>query len=317
MSAVDPVILDALAQRLLAAQAAVPAGLLAAEFGCSRAGLAQRVETLRSLGAAVATTSEGYALDSDDRLDAAEIRRALPASSPLAVGVKQVCDSTNLAVRAHPVPALCVAELQLCGRGRRGRQWAQPFGTGLLMSLSVKMPGGRLDALAIALAMAALECLEAMGQAGLFLKWPNDFMCGGAKLGGLMIEAEGGRNGRLCVGLGINVRAAPELPGRGTTSLAELGRPPSRNLLAARIAQAFLETLDAYAAEGFAPFAARFPRYDWLLDRPVTLYGASSGVEGIARGVDGSGALILETGQGRKLFYAGEATLSRAVEEAS
>ncbi|MDN5873761.1 MAG: biotin--[acetyl-CoA-carboxylase] ligase, partial [Sinobacteraceae bacterium] len=223
MSVADPVILDALAERLLAADGPASAALLAEEFGWSQAQLTESLESLRYLGALIDTTSTGHTLQLDDPLDAVAIRTELPDASRLAVVVKRVCNSTNRAVQSLPVPALCVAEVQLGGCGRRGRQWTQPFGAGLMMSLSAKTPKGRLDALAIALSIAALECLEEMGLDGLQMKWPNDLMLDDAKLGGLMVEAEGGAQGRLCIGLGINVTVAPRLPDRPAAMLSELG----------------------------------------------------------------------------------------------
>lgn len=317
MSVADPAVLDALADRLLSRDAPVPLARLAEEFGCSRTQLVERIETLRRLGAAVEAGGAGCSLRVDDRLDAAGIRRALPARGRLTVAVRRVCASTNCAVRRLPVPALCVSEAQLDGRGRRGRRWIQSFGAGLMMSLSAPLVPRRPDGLAIALSMAAVECLEGMGFAGVRLKWPNDLMLADAKLGGLMIAAEGGARRRLCIGVGINVHAAPGLPDRDTAALAELGAPPSRNRLAAALSQAFVEALERYAHAGFTPFAHRFSRYDWLARRAVKVRRAPGVVNGIARGVDDSGALVVETGQRRVACRAGEVSPGAPAKEVS
>lgn len=314
MYAAEPELLDALAARLLAAQGPVPAAALATEFGCTSAGMAGMVSTLRGFGADIREVADGYVFVLDDRLDAAAIRAALPKGLRLNVGVKQVCESTNEAVRSLPAPALCVAEMQTAGRGRRARSWAQPFGAGLPLSLAAPVPRGRVDPLAIALALAAVRRLEASGYGGIRIKWPNDLFVRDAKLGGLMVEVDGGAQARLRAGLGINVHAAPAGLGRKAATLAEPGSSPDRNRLAAALGAALMDALQRYEVEGFAPFAEMFPEFDWLLNRRVTLSGPSGTLQGVARGVDGSGALVLDTAQGRKLCRAGEVSIGNPAE---
>lgn len=309
MSAAEPARLDRLADRLIRARGSVPAQTLAAEFGCTPARLAAMIEVLDALGAPVAETADGYVLGLRDPLDAGIIRAGLPQAPETTVAVHRVCASTNEAARALEPPAVCVAEVQTAGRGRRGTRWLQPFGAGLAFSLVAPAPRGRPDPLAIALALAAAQALEGAGYAGIELKWPNDLYAGEAKLGGLMVELDGVAPGRLCLGLGLNVHAVPVVPDRAATALVELnGPPPDRNRLAAALAAGLMAALRRYDAEGFAPFADEFPARDRLAGRLVSLREGAEPVTGVARGIDAFGALILDTAAGRRLFRSGEAS---------
>src|SRR5699024_2847609 len=119
---------------------------------------------------------------------------------------------------------------------------------------------------------------------------------------------------RLRAGLGINVHAAPAGLGRRTAALAELGPSPVRNRLAAALGVALLEAVQRFDTEGFAPFAEAFPAYDWLVDREVSLQERGDRLQGVARGMDASGALILDTAHGRKLCRAGEVSIGNSLD---
>jgi BirA family biotin operon repressor/biotin-[acetyl-CoA-carboxylase] ligase len=252
-----------------------------------------------------------------DPLDVDAIRAALPKGLGLTVVVHRVCASTNEAVYELAVPALCLAEMQTDGRGRRGTRWAQAPGGGLALSLAAPTPRGRLDPLAIALALAVAQHLRTTAYAEVQLKWPNDLYARDAKLGGLMIERDGAAPERLCVGLGLNAHAAPELPDRATIALAKIGPPPSRNRLAGELATVLLAALEKYDVEGFAPFAAEFSAFDWLAGRSIRLTDREETIAGVARGIDDSGALILETGAGRRLCRAGEVSPGSPAKESA
>jgi BirA family biotin operon repressor/biotin-[acetyl-CoA-carboxylase] ligase len=313
----DPLWLDALVGRLLDAQCALPAAALADDLGCAAGDIAVMTAALRALGVNIREANGGYVCRLMDRLDAATIRSMLSGEARLAVVVKEVCGSTSEVIRTLALPAVCVAEVQSAGRGRRGTSWTQAFGTGLALSLAMPLPQGRLDPLAIALALAVVRCLEALGYADIRLKWPNDLFARDAKLGGLKVEVDGGAMPRLRVGLGINVHATPAGLKRRTMALTELGPPPVRNRLAAALATALMEAVQRFDAEGFAPFAKAFPAYDWLATREVSLQERGDRLQGVARGVDASGALILQTAHGPRLCRAGEVSIGNPLDNTS
>lgn len=309
----EPVLLDALAESLLRSPAAVPLERLSGRLDCPRERLASALDDLRALGAPLVETAEGLTLELADPLDAEAIRDALPKN--YGVLVRRVCASTNEELRASTPPTVCVAEVQTAGRGRRGRDWVQPFGAGLALSFLAPAPRGRLDPLALALAAGVTGALHALGYPEVKLKWPNDLWARGRKLGGVLAIGEGAAAPRLLAGLGLNVHAAPRLAGREAVALADLAPPPSRNLLAARLTTAIAATLQRYEAEGFTPFAREFTALDAFAGCEVTLSEGERSLRGVARGIDAAGALILDTPQGRLSRRAGEVSLTRITHE--
>src|SRR5690606_4226150 len=131
--------------------------------------------------------------------------------------------------REPPVQGVAVllAERQTAGRGRRGRHWASPLAANLYLSASRRYGGGlaRLGGLSLAAGTAVAEALRALGASGVQLKWPNDLVIGGRKLGGLLVEGSGEPAGaaRAVVGLGLNVRMPETEGGRIDQPWTDLG----------------------------------------------------------------------------------------------
>lgn len=298
--------LDAVARLLLEAGAALPAVRVRASLGgWSAARLDAALAGLRTLGAPLRRTDAGIALGPIDRLDAVALATQARA---IALDVCAVCRSTNDRVRALAPPAACLAEAQLAGRGRRGSAWLQPFGSGLVLSLS--FPASGLAAgLAIALAVAAADALAGLGYRGIGLKWPNDLYFAGRKLGGLLVEAEGGPDARTVVGIGLNVHDAPAIAGRATAALSEWGPAPRRTAIAARLLPALCAAYEQFAGAGLAAFAPGFARRDVLAGREITVRARGMEVSGRARGLAQDGTLLVDTVRGPRRFAAGEVSL--------
>jgi BirA family transcriptional regulator, biotin operon repressor / biotin---[acetyl-CoA-carboxylase] ligase len=153
------------------------------------------------------------------------------------------------------------------------------------------------------------------------LKWPNDLWCRGAKLGGILIEQRGEAGGtcRVVIGLGLNVAmrsATTAQIAQPWTSLGEaLGRAPSRNAVAAAILEQWVAMLDRYRHDGFAPFEPSFRALDGLRGRGVTVQLADGPRSGIARGVDETGALLVDAPDGRRRILSGDVALRTAAGE--
>jgi BirA family biotin operon repressor/biotin-[acetyl-CoA-carboxylase] ligase len=302
---------------------------LAAQAGVTRAALAKRVAHLRDWGLQVeAEAGRGYRLAQPlQRLDAARILAALPAGvrhALRAVDVLPRTDSTNQRLlEADPArdPQALFAEMQTAGRGRRGREWRSPFGANLYLSLAWSFAAWppQLSALSLAVGIAAARALRRAGLGAVMLKWPNDLRVGEDKLGGILIEQRGEAGGacRVVVGIGINVAmsaAQAGALGQPWTSLraalAAVGRePPERNALAASLLGELVATLVEFGAVGFAPFLADWATLDATADQPVRIEGGAEPLQGIARGVDAQGALIVEALGRRHHIHAGEVSL--------
>lgn len=299
---------------------------LAREAGITRAAVWKRVQALREAGVEIkASPGRGYALVRPlELLDAERLRAALSPAARAQLSALTVLfdtDSTNAVALREPAPArgcaVWLAERQRAGRGRRGRAWSSPLAAHVYLSVSRRFEGGiaALQGLSLAVGVAACEALRALGFSDVALKWPNDLLAGGRKLGGILVEVGGEAAGpiRAVVGLGVNVQmpaaAAREID-QAWTDLASLGEaPPSRQAVAAALLDALLPALARFESEGLAPFLARWPALDALAGRAVRVDCGGEVHEGTALGVSEDGALRLAVRDGERRFHAGEASL--------
>jgi BirA family biotin operon repressor/biotin-[acetyl-CoA-carboxylase] ligase len=280
-------------------------------LGLSPKVLERQLVQLRALKVPVEENARGLVVNCVDTLDARVIAAALQDMPSVPhVEVWRLCESTNLLAAHGKLPGLYLAELQTSGHGRRGSAWHQAFASGLALSYAVRPILHRFDGLAVALAVTVVGALETLGYAGVRLKWPNDLYFGEAKLGGLMVQAEGGRTPRLVIGLGLNVHEAPALEDRATVALDQVAKPGLiRNTLAAALARALSEGLERFGHEGFAGFADEYRRLDLLAGRAVRLTTPGGLVNGVVRGVGAVGEIAIETPSGLCHYAAGEVSL--------
>jgi BirA family transcriptional regulator, biotin operon repressor / biotin---[acetyl-CoA-carboxylase] ligase len=321
----------ALIARLADGQAHAGAVLLR-ELGITRKGLAQAVRRMRALGVEIeALPRGGLRLPAPiELLDAARIRAALDVegASVDRLDVLLEVDSTNTRLlAATPPPASCarvlLCEIQSAGRGRRGRAWSSPFGTSLAMSLgwTFREAVRAAPSLSLAVGVAIARALDRLGARGIRLKWPNDVWLADRKIGGVLVElkTEAAGPAYLVIGIGLNLhlsdadRTALETGGARVAALSDAGsRPVSRNKLAAALLKELLSMLGRFETEGFAPFRSEWLDLDALNGRSARVLGAEGTVEGIARGVDADGALLLECSSRLHRFVSGEASLRLA-----
>jgi BirA family biotin operon repressor/biotin-[acetyl-CoA-carboxylase] ligase len=302
---------------------------LAAALSISRAAVWKRLQQLESWGIACeARPGSGYRLEAPiDLLDASRIRERLPQATRGMLRNLELHESlestSNRLLAVDELPAgrfdACLAEFQSAGRGRRGRHWVAPFASGLCLSInwSYRDAPAMLGALSLAAGVAALRALGRLGVASLSLKWPNDVLSGGAKLGGILIDLRGEAAGPayVVVGIGINVclpRAALErlaADGVDAVDLATHGGVPPRNELAAVLIAELAQALVEFGARGLAAFADEWQAADALAGRPVRVLQGEQALEGLACGVDGDGALLLEVGGTRRRILSGEVSV--------
>jgi len=313
---------------------------LAAALGVSRAAVWKLVGELRAAGVAIDSLSRrGYRLSAPvELLDAARMRahaceqgRRLPDE----LEVHFLIDSTNDHLYAAPPPApgaarVAFAELQSAGRGRRGRRWIAPFGSGLTFSISwtfAETPAD-LPALGLALGVAIAKVLSGLGAQRLSLKWPNDLLHDGRKLGGLLtqLRQESGGAATVVAGLGLNL-ALPDAARNAIEAVNSSDHPalavadlagatpqgvPSRNLIASRLVLGLEDALREFATVGFTGFAQEWAALDALRGAPVRVHQGSERFEGTARGTDRDGALLVESA-GRVLrVFSGDVSVRSA-----
>jgi BirA family biotin operon repressor/biotin-[acetyl-CoA-carboxylase] ligase len=299
---------------------------LARNLGISPAALRRTLRELEQLGLVLdRVRGQGYRLaERYDGLDAAAVRALLGARARyFRLDLLDECASTNtmLLERARsgaPSGTVLACELQSAGRGRRGKGWQSGLGGYITFSLLWRFAQGAagLSGLSLAAGVAVARALASVGVAGVQLKWPNDLLHAGRKLGGILVELHGVANGpsAAVIGIGLNLRlraGVRALLAQPATDLATIaGRVPLRNQLLAATLIELERVLEGFARQGFAPL-----REEWMAShahqgRLVTLSSAEGGtVAGVAAGVAADGALLLQTAGGLQRFVSGELSL--------
>ncbi|MBD9535812.1 bifunctional biotin--[acetyl-CoA-carboxylase] ligase/biotin operon repressor BirA [Stenotrophomonas sp. STM01] len=302
---------------------------LARELGLTRAAVWKRIQGLRAAGVAIeGRAGDGYRLAQPlDLLDAARIRAGLaaPVQGLLAgLEVAWSVSSTNTELLQRSAPErgveVLLAERQTGGRGRRGRHWASPLAAHVYLSLSRSFAGGlsRLGGLSLAVGVATVEALQGLGFGQVGLKWPNDVVVDGRKLGGLLVEGGGEFAGpaRAVIGLGLNVHmpaAAAADIGQPWVDLDALaGLPVRRDAVVMALLSSLLPALDLFEQEGLAPFLPRYAGMDVLRGRAVRVEEGGVMHEGVACGLADDGALKVEMAGRETCFHAGEVSVRAA-----
>jgi BirA family biotin operon repressor/biotin-[acetyl-CoA-carboxylase] ligase len=236
-----------------------------------------------------------------------------PRLAGFSVEILPTLPSTNTALmeraragRAEPIAL--VAERQSAGRGRMGRQWlSESPDTGpapLTFSIGLPLTPRDWSGLSLAVGLAVAHSLHADIQ----LKWPNDVWLHGRKLGGILIEtASMGALRYAVIGIGINIgpRAAEGLrtpPAWLQELLPDSEAAQAFGLIAPAVVNAVLD----FADQGMDPLLGAYDARDALRGREVL---CSDGLSGIARGIDGQGALLLETAQGLQKISSAEVSV--------
>jgi BirA family biotin operon repressor/biotin-[acetyl-CoA-carboxylase] ligase len=254
---------------------------------------------------------------------AATILAAMPAAARellASIAIAETSASTQADALAATTPAqggaLYLAEAQTAGQGRMGRAWLSvPADGSLAMSLARRFrnPLAAMSGLSL---VAGIAVAEALAVESVGLKWPNDLVADGRKLGGILVNLRAAPDGACdaVVGIGLNLRL-PDHAGidQPWTDLARLGRPVAdRNALVASLLQHLLPAFAQFEAQGVSAFIERWHRLDALSGRAVRILDGTRVHEGVAAGISADGALRLRDGAVERLFSGGEVSLRPA-----
>jgi BirA family biotin operon repressor/biotin-[acetyl-CoA-carboxylase] ligase len=253
------------------------------------------------------------------------LQNRLSADAPWPLDVARhildIADSTNAhGLRLAPTltaPAWFLAHEQTAGRGRRARSWVSPRGNfHATLILRPIEPASVVALRSFAAALALRQALVAVtGLPDAFaLKWPNDVLLNGGKVAGILLESQSAGAGvaHLAIGIGVNLRAAPEgtavEPGavRPVSLLAETGQSVTPEAFLDHLAPAYAHWEAVFQTRGFAPL-----RQEWLghaarLGQTIRARTGDVTREGRFETIDATGALILAQAQGQVAISAAE-----------
>lgn len=294
----------------------------------SRAAVWKGISRLRQEGYEIeAATNKGYRLTP---------RETMYNQKELETGLKtkyigrplffyKETDTTNnrirdLAQEGAQEGALAVAETQTAGRGRRGRRWEAPAGSGVWMSLLLRpsIAPAAAPALTLLAGLAVAEALEEMTGLAMEIKWPNDILCNGKKLVGILMEMDCEMQAvhYIILGIGVNVNI-PEFPEglreTATSLFLEDGRTYSRRQTVHGILERFEALYEEFRKTGsFAPFRERYRAKCANIGKDVRVLGQE---EFAARALDitPEGELLIrrkDTGQ-EEVIFSGEVSIRK------
>jgi len=308
---------------------------LATKYGVSRSAVSDALKEASQLGIDVTSrTRIGYRLETP--LDFLDVDGTDGVSAALRSDVNRIhlsifdtVDSTNSALlqqaQLGAASGTCIAaELQTAGRGRRGRLWQSALGASLTFSLLWRCDKGAstLGGLSLVIGLAVADALHELGVAAT-LKWPNDILVAGKKIGGILIETQGDMLGPtvVVIGIGLNVALSEKLKAsidQPVTDIASAVKAQhsnvkhqekymmSRSVLLGTVLRHILGLIAPFNETGFAPLRARWRKLHAYESMLVDVTSAAGQYAATIVDVADDGALIIDRGHGKTRISAGE-----------
>lgn len=295
-------------------------------FGVSRTAVWKAINQLKEAGYEIeAQQNKGYRLmAAPDLMTEAEIK-SLMHTEWVAKEVLyfDTIDSTNtkaqeLAEKGYPSGTLVVADKQESGKGRRGRSWVSPSGTGIFMTLMIKpdINPNNASMLTLVAALAVAKAITSVTGEEALIKWPNDIVVNGKKVCGILTEmnAQFDYINNIVVGIGINVHneSFPEEISQMASSLMieAGGKRFHRAQIIAETMSYFEQYYDTFLKT--QDLSALVREYDELLvnrNKSVRVLDPKEPFDGKAMGITPKGELIVDTWESRKLVSSGEVSV--------
>ena len=301
---------------------------LADIFDLSRSAISNHVKALCELGLEIfSVKGRGYKLAKPiELLSFDQINQFLTPSNKgknSLIHVENLVTSTNDIIKAELQNAesgyCCLAEAQSAGRGRRGRTWVSPYASSLYFSMLWRFSSGyqAMAGLSLMVGVIVNDTLNELGLAQCQLKWPNDIYVNMQKLAGILIEVEGqvGGSASAIIGIGVNIRLPSNVQGidQAFTDLQSISEQEiSRNKFAAILIQNLWQALPLFEKEGMKPFISRWLQADLYHNKEIKLLSGENVTVGLSRGIDETGALLLEIDGKIKTFHGGEISVRPA-----
>lgn len=302
---------------LLTATDYISGEYLAEKFGKSRAGVWKAIKLLKADGYKItAVTNKGYLLTDDgDILNETAIKARL--NHDIKVIFYDETDSTNNQAKrlindGEKGNLLVCAGRQTAGRGRQGKSFYSPEGTGIYMSLVIH-PGSSLQnavTATTAAAVAVCRAIEKITDITPKIKWVNDVYVNGRKVCGILTEAvtdfESGTVSSVIIGIGVNI-TTENFPS-DVENAGALNANISKSMLIAKIADELMEI----ALGDYSAFIGYYRTHSMIIGRQITFFENGTATDGTALAIDETGGLVVRTENGEtRTLRSGEITLRR------
>ena len=270
------------------------------------------IKQLRELGLDIVVDSQNYRLvPSLPLLNPQQISTAF---FPYSIHYQPIISSTNEWILQN-IPSLkkgdlCVAEYQTAGRGRRGRQWLSPFAGQIIFSFYWTFdPKKSIEGLSLVIGLAITEVLNVQ------VKWPNDILLDGRKLGGILVEIANHKNGmlNLVIGVGINVSLPKQTEiSQPYAEVCEIDPDVDRQTLLPKLIQHLYTRLNIFEKNGInTEFQQAWQSYNAFSNSEVNVLTEQGVISGIEQGIDERGYLKVLCGNKIQMFNGGEVSLRK------
>lgn len=300
---------------------------LADSINVSRTAIWKQLNKIREKQLDVrAIKGRGYQLSEPlELLQADSILKSIslkPDVSINAINILFSIDSTNQylldELSKGPIHSRVVlTEHQKRGRGRGINRWESGLGAGIYLSIGWQfalMPKS-YSALSLAVGTVISNCISELSGKSIGLKWPNDLIYEGSKLGGILIESRGQLAGRMdtVIGIGLNINIFDDIRSKVNQDITDLkevfGHIPSRNELAAKVISNIINLLTEYPDCGFAHYLQDWRVRDISRGKMARLNMAGNIIEGTVVDVDEQGNLIISVDGKHEKYTSGDLSL--------
>jgi BirA family transcriptional regulator, biotin operon repressor / biotin---[acetyl-CoA-carboxylase] ligase len=300
---------------------------LATQLNISRAAIWKSIKYLESLGLYIeAIRGKGYRLSHPiELLSEKRLKKSLsPQASECCRNIEVLfkTESTNsclfnrlLTEQIHGEVVL--AEYQSHGRGRRGNKWISPLASGIIFSVGWRFDivPRALSLLSLYMGVAIARALHSIKITNVGLKWPNDVVVMNKKIGGILLEVRGETSGPVdvVIGIGINYKFAEDVKSSIEQAVTDIcshtEQHISRNKFVATLLSNVFEILENLNTDQNLNLLDEWRALDCYLERRATLLLPNEEIEGVLKGVDNQGSLLMSVAGEVKRYMSGEISL--------
>jgi BirA family biotin operon repressor/biotin-[acetyl-CoA-carboxylase] ligase len=298
---------------------------LGAALGVTRAAVWKKLKKLESIGVTVhSVKGRGYRLPSPLELLSEDALRENGAPDDVRIMLAFETQSTNgdakqYIAQGQLLPVLFSVERQTHGKGRRGRQWESGVAKNITFSFAWRFDNGPsvIEGLSLAAGVAVARVLKKIGIPNPGLKWPNDVQVDGQKICGILLEMVADQDVcHVIIGIGLNVEMdsafMTHIDQPWTDLVSRLKSRPSRNFILAELTKELVEVCKLFEdGHGMKHFQHQWQAYDVLFNQAVTVSSVSQQRQGVAKGIDQKGALLLEENGEVVALHGGEISVRR------